>query len=68
MHDATFLLGPAFCVAIGNGLILGYLMFRSGLVPRRLAQLGLVGGTLTLITATLVLFGASTRTSGPRSS
>ena len=33
LHDATFLLGPAFCAAIGNGLILGYLMLRSGLVP-----------------------------------
>jgi Domain of unknown function (DUF4386) len=65
VHDATFLLGPAFCAAIGNGLILGYLMFRSGLVPRRLAQLGLVGGTLALITAILVLFGAYDQTSGP---
>lgn len=58
LHDATFLLGPAFCAAIGNGLILGFLMFRSGLVPRRLAQLGLVGGSLALTTALLVLFGA----------
>jgi len=58
IHDATFLLGPAFCAAIGNGLILGYLMLRSGLVPRRLAQLGLVGGCLALVTALLVLFGA----------
>jgi hypothetical protein len=30
VHDATFLLGPAFCAAIGNGLMLGYLMLRSG--------------------------------------
>ena len=58
VHDATFLLGPAFCAAIGNGLILGYLMLRSGLVPRRLALLGLVGGSLALTTALLVLFGA----------
>ena len=58
VHDATFLLGPAFCAAIGNGLILGYLMLRSGLVPRRLAQLGIVGGSLALVTALLVLFGA----------
>jgi Domain of unknown function (DUF4386) len=65
VHDATFLLGPAFCAAIGNGLILGYLMLRSGLVPRRLAQLGLLGGTLALITAILVLFGAYDQTSGP---
>ena len=26
IHDATFLLGPGFCVGIGNGLMLGYLM------------------------------------------
>jgi hypothetical protein len=57
LHDATFLLGPAFCAAIGNGLILGYLMLRSGLVPRRFAQFGLVGGSLALLTALLVLFG-----------
>jgi hypothetical protein len=63
VHDATFLLGPAFCAAIGNGLILGYLMLRSGLVPRRLAQLGLVGGSLALVTALLVLFGAYDQTS-----
>lgn len=63
-HDATFLLGPAFCAAIGNGLILGYLMLRSGLVPRRFAQFGVVGGSLALVTALLVLFGAYDRTSG----
>jgi hypothetical protein len=64
VHDATFLLGPAFCAAIGNGLILGYMMLRSGLVPRRLAQLGLVGGSLALVTAILVLFGAYDQASG----
>jgi hypothetical protein len=64
VHDATFLLGPAFCAAIGNGLILGYLMLRSGLVPRRFAQLGVVGGSLALVTAMLVLFGAYDQTSG----
>jgi hypothetical protein len=58
VHDATFLLGPAFCAAIGNGLILGYLMLRSGLVPRRFAQFGVAGGALALVTALLVLFGA----------
>src|SRR3712207_2540267 len=31
----TFLLGPGFVVGIGNGLFLGYLMYRSALVPRR---------------------------------
>ena len=64
VHDATFLLGPAFCAAIGNGLILGYLMLRSGLVPRRFAQFGIAGGSLALVTALLVLFGAYDQSSG----
>ena len=65
VHDATFLLGPAFCAAIGNGLILGYLMLRSGLVPRRFALFGIVAGSLALVTALLVLFGAYDQISGP---
>ena len=65
IHDATFLLGPAFCAALGNGLILGYLMLRSGLVPRRFAQFGIVAGSLALLTALLVLFGAYDQVSGP---
>jgi len=65
VHDATFLLGPAFCAAIGNGLILGFLMLRSGLVPRRFAQFGILGGSLALLTALLVLFGAYDQTAAP---
>ena len=30
IHDWTFLLGPGWVVGVGNGLILGYLMFRPG--------------------------------------
>jgi hypothetical protein len=44
IHDWTFLLGPGFIVGVGNGLILGYLMYRSGLVPRGMAVLGLIAG------------------------
>ena len=65
VHDATFLLGPAFCAAIGNGLMLGYMMFRSGLVPRRFAQFGMAAGSLALVTAILVLSGAYDQISGP---
>jgi hypothetical protein len=65
VHDATFLLGPAFCAAIGNGLMLGYMMLRSGLVPRRFAQFGIAAGSLALLTALLVLFGAYDQVSGP---
>ena len=35
LKDWTFLLGPGFIVGWGNGLILGYLMYSSRLVPRR---------------------------------
>ena len=56
IHDWTFLLGPGFIVGIGNGLILGYLMYRSGLVPRRMAMFGLIGGPLICLSGILVLF------------
>jgi hypothetical protein len=57
IHDWTFLLGPGFVVGIGNGLLLGYLMYRSGLVPRRMAMLGLVGGPLVCASGIAVMFG-----------
>src|SRR5665648_1264575 len=56
IKDWTFLLGPGFVVGVGNGLILGYLMYRSGLVPRRAAWLGLVGGPLIIVSGTAVMF------------
>ncbi|MFN8122357.1 MAG: DUF4386 domain-containing protein [Thermoleophilia bacterium] len=58
MKDWTFLLGPGFICPIGNGLILGTLAYRSGLVPRRLALLGIAGGTLLLGSGVAVLLGA----------
>jgi Domain of unknown function (DUF4386) len=56
IKDWTFLLGPGWIVGWGNGLILGYLMYRSGLVPRRAAWLGLVGGPLIIVSGTAVMF------------
>jgi hypothetical protein len=56
LKDWSFLFGPGFIVPFGNGLILGYLMYRSGLVPRRMAWLGLIGGPLLLISSTGQLF------------
>ena len=35
LKDWTFLFGPGFIVPFGNGLILGYLMYSSELVPRK---------------------------------
>jgi hypothetical protein len=56
IKDWTFKLGPGWVVGIGNGLILGYLMLRSGLMPRKLALLGVIGGPLQTLAGTGVLF------------
>jgi hypothetical protein len=56
LKDWTFLLGPGMVVPFGNGLILGYLMYRSRLVPRPWPWLGLIGGPLLLIGNVGVLF------------
>jgi hypothetical protein len=57
LHAWTFLLGPGFVVGVGNGLMLGYLMYRSALVPWGLAVLGLIGGPLVTASGIAVLFG-----------
>jgi Domain of unknown function (DUF4386) len=59
IKDWTFLLGPGWVVGWGNGLILGYLMYRSGLVPPRMAWLGLVGGPLLIASGTAVMFSGN---------
>jgi hypothetical protein len=59
VHDWTFLLGPTFLAGLGTGILLGYLMYRSGLVPRPWAVLGLVGGALCIIGALVRLFGTT---------
>jgi uncharacterized protein DUF4386 len=55
VRNWTFVLGPGFIVGIGNGLILGYLMYTSGLVPRGLAMLGLIGGPLICLSGLAVV-------------
>ena len=59
IKDWTFLLGPGWVVGWGNGLILGYLMYSSGLVPRRATWLGLIGGPLIIVSGTVILFGGN---------
>ena len=66
IHDWTFLLGPGWVVGVGNGLILGYLMYRSGLVPRGMAMLGLIGGPLIIASGTAVLLDVFEPGSGPQ--
>jgi hypothetical protein len=56
LKDWTFLFGPGLVVPFGNGLILGYLMYSSRLVPRPWPWLGLIGGPLLLFGNVGVLF------------
>ena len=57
VYDRAFLLGPGFFAGLANGVILGWLMYRSGLVPRGMAMLGIVGGPLLLLSATAIMLG-----------
>lgn len=57
MHNWTFLLGPGFADGIGTGMILGWLMYRSGLVGRRIALVGVVGGAMLATSGAAVLLG-----------
>ena len=57
VHDWTFRLGPGFVVGIGNGILLGWLMWKTRLVPRAMSILGLIGGPGILISGAAVLMG-----------
>jgi hypothetical protein len=56
VHNWTFLFGPKLALGV-NTVLLAYLMYRSRLVPRAIAVLGLVGGSLIFASGTAVLFG-----------
>jgi hypothetical protein len=56
IHDWTFLLGPSWVLGF-NSFLLAYLVYRSELVPRAIAVLGMSGGTLVTLSATAMLFG-----------
>lgn len=64
-YEWAFLFGPGLVVGFGNGLILGWLMYRSGLLPRRMAMLGLVGGPMLILSFVFQLFGVYENGSGP---
>jgi hypothetical protein len=53
----SFLLGPGFMDGIGTGLMLGWLLYRSGLVSHRVALLGVIGGPMLAASGIAVLFG-----------
>ncbi|MQY29245.1 DUF4386 domain-containing protein [Nocardia aurantia] len=57
VHDATFLFGQSL-MPVANALLLGTVLYRSGLVPRVIPLLGLVGAPLLLASDVASLFGA----------
>ncbi|WP_345438678.1 DUF4386 domain-containing protein, partial [Geodermatophilus obscurus] len=56
VYEWTFLFGPNVLAAV-NALLLGTLMYRSGLVPRAIPLMGLIGAPLLLASVLGVVFG-----------
>jgi hypothetical protein len=56
LYDRIFLLGQSFMPAI-NDLLLGFLLYKSRLVPRALSMIGIVGGPVLIVGYLAVLFG-----------
>ncbi|MCB0767879.1 MAG: DUF4386 domain-containing protein [Flavobacteriales bacterium] len=59
IHDWTFVLGPHFLLGV-NTLVYSSVFFRSGLVPRPLALLGITGASLILVVGAIELLGVIT--------
>ncbi len=57
LYDRIFLLGQSFMPAVCD-LLLGFLLYKSRLVPRGLSLIGILGGPLLVIGYLAVLFGA----------
>jgi len=55
IRDWTFTLGPSLIPGV-NALLLGYLLYRSGLVPRLIPVVGLIGAPLLIASAAVTLF------------
>lgn len=64
-YEWAFEWGPGLVAGIGNGMIVGYLMYKSGLVPPRMALLGLIGGPLLVVNFVLILIGTYNNGDGP---
>ena len=62
MYDWTFLLSQSL-MPVFNALCLGTVLYRTGLVPRILPTIGLIGAPLLLISDLLIFFGVYDRTS-----
>jgi hypothetical protein len=56
LYDRIFLLGQGFIPAL-NDVLLGFLLFKSRLVPRALASIGILGAPILMVGYIAVLFG-----------
>ena len=56
VRDVTFLVGPGVMPGF-NALLLGYVLYRSRLVPRAIPAMGLIGAPVFLASATLSILG-----------
>jgi hypothetical protein len=64
VYKWTSMLGPLFFLGL-NTLMYSYLLYKSKLVPRPLAVLGITGATLVFVYALLVMFGAAVQGAAP---
>lgn len=56
VYDGTFLLGQGL-MPVANALLLGTLLYRSGLVPRVIPLIGLIGAPILLVAKLATMFG-----------
>jgi hypothetical protein len=56
VRDETFLLGPGFVPGL-NAVLLGYVIYRSRLVPRAIPAMALIGAPLFLVSASASILG-----------
>jgi hypothetical protein len=63
VYEGAFLFGPNVMAGV-NALLLGSLMYRSGLVPRVIPLLGLIGGPLLLASVIGIVLGTHDLSAG----
>src|SRR3954465_10132014 len=56
LYDRIFLLGQSFMPAVCD-LLLGYMLYRSRLVPRQLSVIGMIGAPILVIGYLAIMFG-----------
>lgn len=62
LHHRTFTFGPN--IALGpSTFMIGYMLYKSRLVPRFIGILGMVGGPLIFLAGILIMFGVFSQTS-----